>query len=97
MPTKRSLIVALVGVNLFLLAALLLSSYAPPAAHAQRVGGAWNYIAVSCEVDESYDAFYLVDLSQRRLHAFVPSQQQDGSIEYVGSRSLEADFRRGQE
>ena len=97
MPTKRSLIAALVGVNLFLLAALLLSSYTPPAAHAQRVGGAWNYIAVSCEVDESYDAFYLVDLGQRRLHVFVPSQQQDGSIEYIGSRSLETDFRRGQE
>ena len=94
MPTKRSIIVALVGINLFLLAALILSSYSPPAAYAQRVGGAWNYIAVSCEVDESYDALYLVD---RRLHAFVPSQTQDGSIEYVGSRSLKGDFERSQD
>ncbi|MHC4067289.1 MAG: hypothetical protein ACYSUI_22685 [Planctomycetota bacterium] len=97
MPSKRSVIAALVGINLFLLAALILSSYSPPAAYAQRVGGAWNYIAVSCEVDESYDVFYLVDLGDRRLHAFVPSQKQDGSIEYVGSRSLESDFRRSQQ
>ena len=95
MPSKRSIIVALVGLNVFLLAALILSSYSPPAAYAQRVGGAWNYIAVSCEVDESYDAFYLVDLGARRLHAFMPSQKQDGNLEYVGSRSLESDFRKG--
>jgi len=96
-PAKRSIIVALVGINLFLLAALILSSYSPPAAYAQRVGGAWNYIAVTCEVDESYDALYLVDLGDRRLHAFVPSQQQNGSIEYVGSRSLKGDFDRSQD
>ena len=67
MPTRRSLIVALVGLNLFLLAALILSSYSPPAAYAQRAPGSWNFIAVTCEVDQAYDAFYLIDLGERRL------------------------------
>ena len=37
MPSKRSVIVALVGLNLFLLAAMVLSSYSLPAAYAQAV------------------------------------------------------------
>jgi len=92
-PSKRSLVVALVGLNLFLLAAILLSAYTPPAAYAQRIGGAANYIAVTCEADDSYDVFYLLDLPERRLHAYVPSRQQDGTIEYVGSRDLQTDFQ----
>ena len=95
MPTKRSIVVALVGINLFLLAALVLSSYSLPAAYAQRAGHADNYIAVTCEADESFDVYYIVDLPTRRLHAFWPSRQAEGALEYLGSRDLESDFSRG--
>lgn len=94
MPTKRSIVVALVGINLFLLAALILSSYSLPAAYAQRAGYAANYVTVTCEVDESYDVFYLVDLPTRRLHAFAPSREAQGRLEYMGSRDLHSDFSR---
>jgi len=94
--TKRSLIVALAGVNLFLLGALLLSASPLPTAYAQRVGGSSNYIAVACEADDSYDVFYVVDLPARRLHAFIASRRQDGALEYAGNRDLEKDFRRAQ-
>jgi hypothetical protein len=95
MLTKRGVIVALAGLNLVLLAAIILSVWSPPAAYAQRIGGSANFIAVTCEADESYDVFYLVDLPNRALHAYVPSRKQDGTIEYVGSRNLERDFRGG--
>jgi len=95
MPTKRSIIVALAGINLFLLAALLLSSYSLPAAYAQRAGNSDNYIAVTCEVDESFDVYYVLDLPTRWLHAFAPSREAKGALEYLGSRNLESDFTRG--
>ncbi len=95
MPTKRSAIVALVGLNLLLLAALILSTHSPPVANAQGVGAGGNFIAVTCQADLDYDVFYLVDLPSRKLHAFVPARQLDGKLKYVGSRDLEDDFRRG--
>ena len=95
MPTKRTLIVALVGLNLFLLASIILSSYSLPAAYAQRVGAGSNYIGVTCEADEDYDLLYLLDLPERQLHAFAPSRTLDGKIERVANRNLESDFRRG--
>ena len=94
MPSKRSIVVALVGMNLFLLGALILSSYSLPAAYAQRAGYAANYVTVTCEVDESYDVLYLVDLPTRRLHAFLPSREAEGRLEYVDSRDLQQDFSR---
>ena len=96
MPTKRSIIVALVGVNLFLLAALVLGSYSLPAAHAQGIGAGGNYIAVTCQVDKYFDMFYLVDLQDRRLHGFLPTRQLDGTVKWVGSRNLAEDFGRGE-
>lgn len=95
MLTKRTIIVALVGVNLFLLASLFFSSYRLPAAYAQRIGAGSNYIGVTCEADEDYDLLYVLDLPQRKLHAFIPSRTLDGNIELVANRNLESDFRRG--
>jgi hypothetical protein len=85
-----------VGINLFLLAALVLGTYSLPAAYAQRVGNAGNYVAVTCEVEDAYDVFYVVDLPTRRLHAFAPARTAAGGLQYIGSRDLESDFRRGQ-
>ena len=93
MPSKRSIIVALVGLNLFLLAAMVLSTYSLPAAYAQRMGAGINYISVTCEADLDSDVFYLVDLASRRLHAFIPARTLDGKLQYVGSRDLARDFK----
>ena len=96
MLSKRGIIAALVGLNLVLLAAILLSVWSPPAAYAQRMGGSGQFIAVTCEADEAHDVLYLVDLPNRTLHAFMPTRQQDGKVQYIGSRDLERDFEGGQ-
>ena len=96
MPTKRSIIVALVGINLFLLGALVLSSHSLPVAYAQRAGHSNNYLSVTCQVDQGYDVFYIVDLETRQLHAFWPDRAAKGTLKYVGGRDLESDFSRGQ-
>ena len=95
MLTKRSVIIGLAGLNLFLLAAILFGTYSLPAAHAQRIGAGGNYIAVTCEADEDYDVFYLLDLPNRNLHAFVPTRKLDGTVQWAGMRDLQRDFRGG--
>ncbi len=94
MLSKHSAIVALVGLNLFLLAAIILGSYSLPAAQAQSVGAGGNYIAVTCEADLSLDIIYIVDLPNRRLHYYMPARQLDGTLTYVGYHDLERDCRR---
>ncbi len=96
MPSKRSLIVALVGLNLVLLAAVILSSYELPPAHAQGVGAGGNYITLTCEADQSYDVLYVIDLPNRTMHAYLPGRQLDGKLTYMGYRNLEQDCRSGQ-
>lgn len=92
MVTKRSIITALVGLNLLLLAGLIFSTYSPTAAFAQRRGAAADYVAVTCRADEDYDALYMIDLAERNLHCFVPNRDRKGGILYAGGRNLAADF-----
>ena len=94
MVTKRSVIVGLVGLNLLLAAVLILSAYPPQAAYAQRAGGSSEILAATCRIDNNYDALYLVDLGERKLHCFVPNRDQSGAIFYAGSRDLLKDFER---
>ena len=94
MVTKRSIITALVGLNLFLLATLIFGSYSLPAAFAQRRGASGDYVAVTCRADVNYDALYIVDLPERALHCFVPNRDRKGGILYAGARNLAADFSR---
>ena len=94
MVTKRSIITALVGLNLLLLAALVFSTYSPPAAFAQRRGAAADYVAVTCRADKDYDALYIIDLTERNLHCFVPNRDRSGRTLYAGRRNLVADFQR---
>ena len=95
MVTKRSVIVALVGLNLFLLTALIFSTYSPPVAYAQRMGAAANYVAVTCRVDNEFDVLYLLDLPTRKLHCFVPDRDiARGGMQYAGSRDVAQDFSR---
>jgi hypothetical protein len=92
--TKRSLIVGLLGINLFLLAALILGSYSLPSAYAQRVGGASNFIAVTCEADQDYDVLFVIDLAQRKMHTFAATRNRNGDVLYKGARDLKEDFGR---
>ena len=94
MFTKRSVLGALVGLNLFLLACLLFNSYSLPTAYAQRAGAAGGMVAVTSRASSNYDILYLLDLNQRRLHCFVPNRDRSGAFAYGGSRDLGADFER---
>ena len=94
MLAKRSVLVALVGLNLFLLACLLFHSYSLPTAYAQRAGAAGGMVAVTTRADPNYDIVYLLDLDQRRLHCFIPNRDRSGAFAYGGSRDLGADFQR---
>ena len=94
--TKRAIVVLLVGVNLILLGTLILASWRLPAAHAQGVPMASNYLMVAGEIRDGTDALYVVDLQQRRLHIFVPNNDMNNRrIVHRGFRSLEQDFRAG--
>lgn len=91
---KRTLLGALVGLNLYLLAALIFSVDLLPAAYGQRAGASTNYVAVTCRADKDYDVLYLLDLAQRRLHCFVPNRDRKGGVTYGSSRDLTVDFNR---
>lgn len=93
---KQSIIVLLVGVNLALLATLILISAAPPAAHAQVAPVGQNFAMVTAKFRAGVDALYVLDLSTRRLHLFVPGRDMNNRRAlYVGYRDLVKDFRGG--
>ena len=94
MVSKRSIVVALAGVNLFLLVALIFGSYSLPKALAQRTGSSGNFLAITAKADTDLDALFLIDLGDRRLHCFLPTRDRSGNIEPKGSRDLEQDFGR---
>lgn len=90
----RLLIILLVGINLALLAALLLVNPGPSIALAQAVPQAGNYVMVTGKIQDDFDAIYLVDLNSRTLHGFTVKNTTPHKLEYHGYRSLLADFRR---
>ena len=67
--TKRALGVFVVVVNLLLLACLILTAYAPPAAEAQAVSRRGEFILIAAEAEVTNDTIYLLDLAQRQMHA----------------------------
>lgn len=94
--TKRGLIVVLVGLNLALGAALILSAWEPPTAMAQVAPLGQNYAVVAGEIRDGVDALYVLDLSQRRLHVFVPNRDLNNRrLFHAGYRDLQRDFRGG--
>lgn len=94
--TKRAIVVFLVGVNLILLATLILAGWRLPSAYAQGVPMASNYLMVAGEIRDGTDALYVVDLEQRRLHVFVPNNDQNNRrVVHRRFRDLEQDFRQG--
>ena len=94
MLTKRTLIVALLGLNLVLLAALVLSLDVLPRAQANAGGRPGDFAACTVKIHEDYDGVYIVDQTNRKLHLLTPSPKNDGTISLVQTRDLESDFRR---
>jgi len=92
--SKRSCIVALVGVNLFLLALLIVGTYSLPKAFAQRGGRGGGFACVTVKgAGQNYDIVYILDQGDRKLHAFRPKRT-GPTVKYapVDVRDLKSDF-----
>lgn len=90
---KRFWIGALVVLNVALLAGIVLRNAGPRAALAQQnLSLAGNYGVVTGEIQDGFDAVYLLDTQARILHAFYWDRTQR-SLRYADSRDLDADFR----
>ena len=95
MLTKRSAIVLLVGLNLFLLAALVIGSYSLPAARAQSGARAGDFVCVTADAaGQEYDVLYVLDLPARKLYAFYPTSARANQLVAAAPRDLERDFGR---
>ena len=95
MSRKRSLIVALFGLNLLLLAGLVLSSYELPAAHAQGRGRPGDYLMATCQVHEDYEALAIVNIQQGGMFIWIPRESNKVmKLVPTGARNLSMDFRR---
>ena len=91
--TKKSILIALIGVNLALLVGLLFTTAGLPTAQAQPGGATGGYAMVTNRFSTNSDALLLLDATAQRLHLFAPHQRHDGRLNYVNFRNLEADFR----
>jgi hypothetical protein len=89
---KSTLLALLVCVNMALLTAIVLRTYSPPAAYAQGTGLGGNYVMVAGEIQDGYDALYLIDTQSRYLHALYYDRGTN-SLRHGGYRSLRRDFR----
>ncbi|MFH0981035.1 MAG: hypothetical protein V2A79_05800 [Planctomycetota bacterium] len=96
MLSKRSLIVALVGLNLILAAVLIFSLDLVPAAYAQRGGRPGDFGVCTVKVHKDWDTIYILDHQVRKLHCFIPAKSNDGKMTFVQTRDLESDIRRTQ-
>lgn len=89
---KKTVLAALLCVNVWIGAALILPRLAPAAALAQAAGTSGNYLMVSGEIQDNYDAAYLIDLKELRLYALYYDRG-TRRMELGGMRNLERDFR----
>ena len=89
---KSTWVALLVCVNLVLLTALCLASYSLPTAMAQGTGLASNYLIVTGEIQNEYDALYVLDMRERTLHAFYWDRTRRDLL-YADWRDIERDFR----
>lgn len=93
--SKRTLVTVLVGLNLFLLALLMLSAYSLPAARAQAAGGGANYLLLTGEAQKDTDVLYLFDLRNRNLLVIEGRRVGQGArLVLRDARNLAADLRR---
>ena len=94
--SRRVILVLLTGLNLALLACLVLSTYSPPAALAQEAPRTGGYLVVAAQAEVSNDAIYVLDAVARQLHVYrtnyphMPNQRV--IITEITSRDLARDF-----
>lgn len=92
---KRSTVItALVCVNALLLFALVLSTTRPTPAFAQDAAPALgtNYMFAAGEIQDQYDAVYMIDTRSRKLYAFAYDRG-NKQLNLVDGRDLKRDFR----
>lgn len=94
MLSKRSWMVILTGVNLFLLALLSLASYKPSTALAQTRGARpGDFLCVTAKAQgQAFDVVYVLDRPAQKLHAFYPTGVLKKQHAHGGFRDLKADF-----
>lgn len=97
---KRVLIALLIGLNVFLLLALVFAAYQPPSAFAQAVGARrGEYLLFSTTAEVGSDAVYLLDAGTRQIHWFRSTYPHPAgtpiAVAYRGSRDLARDFAAG--
>ena len=88
---KKALIVAVVCVNVALLAALITVNL--DRAEAQSIRGERNYLAVTARNASGRDAVWVLDLKTRKLAAFRFDPTTRRILAYGGGRSLVKDFQ----
>lgn len=86
----------LAGINLLLLAVLLVGGYSLPAARAQRPAGRpGDWLAVTAKAEgQNYDILYLLNRGDRKLYALSPSRTDRRRYEPIAFRDLKQDFQR---
>lgn len=95
MLNRRRMIALLTAFNVVLFLTLLAMTTSLPKAFAQAGGGRDDFLAVTVKAGgQSYDVLYLLDVRDRKLHAFYPSNIQTAELAYVQFRDLKADFGR---
>ena len=101
MLSKQAIIVALVGLNLLLLAGVILVGYTPPSAFAQDAAAAAGEPAdtvLGVQAEVGNDAIYIIDGQNHFLHCFrTPFPHHEGDpvrLFYVGTRDLSREFRK---
>jgi hypothetical protein len=93
---KSTWLTLLVCVNLVLLTGIILVGTTPRAAQAQGIGLADNYLIVAGQIQEGFDALYVIDTAQRTLHSFY-FRKGTKDLQWAGYRQLERDFRHNRE
>ncbi len=92
--SRKSIITLLVGANLLLLSVLIVGYTEPKTAYAQVAPAAQKYVMVSGEIRDGVDALYIIDLSRRALHVYIPNRELNRRrMIYSGARDLSRDFR----
>lgn len=89
---RTTILTLLVCLNLALLTGIVMAATTPRVAHAQATGLSGNYLVVTGEIQDEFDAMYLLDLQHRTLHTFF-FRKGTNDMEYAGYRNLERDFR----
>lgn len=91
--TRRTLVLLMVCVNIALITTLMTRDL--PRAYGQAAPLGANYLLVSAQETDDYDALYVLDLASRVLYVFEVDRSSKQFV-LVDQRDLTQDFREGQ-